>query len=365
MKIKKNKPLKFFLGLMILFSLFLYVFLKPYDYEKKYQVNGFKIREKYNKKNGYYEFMIDYNEITYPFIIKSKYYRKRELINEIEVAKNALEVCLLPVSNDLSFYPLCSNKKDIYTINLSKIKDLDFKYREIKKIDKKYQNLTLNYLGDLKVFVNNYKGFHLVSEEEQKDIDLFSKDVYTMSLIYQLGNYLIVPDYETEYYFNKMFIIDMKNGKVKEIKLKDGISFDSVFLGEHKNNVYLLDKKEEQEYKIDLKKKKIEKVDFQILENGKMINSSFKNIVNQNLNMFPKSEIVYKIIDEKLYMEVAEILIKISNQPVKKVIQNNFDEVYYLVDYSLYMFNNFDGEVKVLSNFEWNFNNYNNIFIYK
>ena len=84
-----------------------------------------------------------------------------------------------------------------------------------------------------------------------------------------LNNYVIIPDYNEQYYFSKLYIININTSRVEEILLDNKISFNSVFLGDYKNIVYLLDKKEEKEYKINIKKKEVLETDFWILENNK------------------------------------------------------------------------------------------------
>ena len=59
--------------LLFIFIIFVYLFFKPYNYEKKYQIDEYNIYESYNKSNKNYEFLIRYNDITMPYMINSKY----------------------------------------------------------------------------------------------------------------------------------------------------------------------------------------------------------------------------------------------------------------------------------------------------
>ncbi len=49
---------------------------------------------------------------------------------------------------------------------------------------------------------------------------------------------------------------------------------------------------------------------------------------------------------------------------VKEIVYSTEDTVYYLEGDTLYYYNDSDGEVLVISNFEWNFNYKNMIFIF-
>lgn len=327
-------------------------------------VNEYTIIEEFNKKEKYYTFEISNKDITYSYVIRNKYNRKRKLIDEIKVTTSDTEICILPESDKIEFYPLCSSHNLIYTYNLSNIENV-YEYKDINIVNETYKKIKINSINDIAFLLYNYKGFYLIKDNKYENIELFNKDIYSIDLIYQKDNIILIPDYNQNYYFNKLYIINILNGKVKEIDFEYDISFESVFLGEFKNNVYLLDKKEEKEYRINLKRESIELVDFQILESKKMIKTTYKNIIKNNITFYPKTIFEYKIIDEYLYQIIGDLKIKISDKLVDKIIKNDNEIVYYLSDESLYMYNNIYGEVLLLNNFEWNFNNTNMIYIYK
>ena len=360
---KKEIKLKIFLLILIfLFITFLIIIFKPYNYTKIYNLNNFKITENYNKDLKYYKFILEKDDITYSYIIDSKYNHNRKLINDILISNDENEECILPKSKKQEFYPLCSKDNEVYTYNLSNIKDF-YNYKKIENINDKYNNIEINYLNDKKYLLFNYKGFYLL--DNKSEIKIFDNDIYNMELIYEYDNNLLIPDYNSSYYFNKFYIINMLNGKLSELKLDNEISFNSVFLGDYKNNIYLLDKKEEKEYKINIKKKKVEETEFLILENNKLIKTNYRNIVNNNL-VFNKEYVYnYEIVDNVLYEIIDNNKIKLSNKNVQKIIKKDNNTVYFLVNDNLYMYNNIYGEVLLINNFEWNFNNTNMIFISK
>ena len=55
---------------------------------------------------------------------------------------------------------------------------------------------------------------------------------------------------------------------------------------------------------------------------------------------------------------------KISENKVKDIVYYDNESVYYLVDDILYKYSSEYGEVKIMSDFEWNFNYNNMIFVY-
>jgi len=357
----KSKLVIFITLLIVLFIIFIFFVFRPYDYEKKYTISKFNVKELYDKNDKKYIFVLKYHNNSYPFIIRTDYIRNKELIKDIQVYKKGQEICILPISNYMDFYPLCSKKKNIYSYNLTKKNDF-YTYNKIKKEDKKYKDIIINKLDDTNFLLYNYKGFYIINNDRLKDIKIFEKDVYNIDIIYQLDNYIIVADYNQKYYFNKFYIINMIDGKVKEIDSKIDISFNSIFIGNIKKNIFILDKKEKKEYKINLRNKKIEEINYSYIENNKLKTSSYKDVIkNSNL----KENKNFKLIDNTLYSVVENIKIKVSNKHVDKIIKEENEKVYYLCDGSLYLYDNFLGEVLLLTNFEWNFKNINMIYIYK
>lgn len=362
---KKIKKIVFIIILILLIIIFFYIRYKPYNYEKKYTINNYKIIEKYDIKTEEYTFFINSNNKTYAYRFNSKYIRNKELIKKINAYKNADEVCILPISENLMFYPLCIKGEIIYTYNLSKNQISDYDYKKIQEKNQNYNKININYLNSTNFLINNYNEFIYINEEGLKNIKLFNKDVYRFNLIYQLNEYVIIPDYNEDYYFDKLYLINLKNGKIKEIGAKQKISFDSIFLGDYKNNVYLLDKKEKKEYRININKEKIEVIEFLILQNNKLKKTSYKDIINNNLYFDNKENENYEIIDNQLYQIIDDYKILISNKEVDKIIKEIDNTIYYLSNEELYMYNNNNGEILLITNFEWNFNNTNMIYLYK
>ncbi len=325
---------------------------------------GYKVEEKYNKDEKLYIFNLSKDEVKYPFIINSKYIRERNLIDKIDIKENGNEICVLPISSKIKFYPVCSDGKDLYAYNISKQDDEFYKIKKIKEINDNYKKIDINYLKDHKYLIYNYKGYYLISDKNKKDIKLFDKDNYNINLVYKLDKYLLVADYNSDYYFNKFYLINSDNGKVTEIEMEYDISFDSVFLGDYKNKIYLLDKKEEKEYVINIKKQKVLEIDYQIVKNNKLVKTTYNKIINNNLNFLFNIDKYYTIEDNVLYKLVEDKKIKVTNRGVDRIVDYIDGTVYYLSEEDLYMYNEYNGEVLLLTNFEWNFNN-NGVFIIK
>ena len=360
---KKIKKIAFLILLIIIIFIFIFIRYKSYTYETKYFINEYEIIEKYNTKDKKYTFYIKSDNKIFPYILSKKYIRNKELINEIKVYDNEKGLCILPISKKVDFYPVCYNDEEYTFYNLSNINIKDFEYNKITENLKQKDKIKIHYTNNQKFLLFNYNGFYYINEDSIKNIELFEKDIYTLDLIYQMNEYIIIPNYNENYYFTKFFVINMNNGKTKEINCENEISFTSKFLGDFKNKIYLLDKKEKKEYRIDINKLKIEEIEYTILKDNKLQKTNFNELNNNNL-VFDNIPInTYDIKDINLYQKIDKYRILITNKKVDKIIKEEKDTIYYLVKDNLYMFNNIYGEVLLINNFEWNFNNTNMIYI--
>ncbi len=360
---KKIKLILFIAILSLGFAIFLYLRFKTYSYETSYNINRFKVVEKYDKNTSYYTFLVTDKNTQYPFQIKSKYNHQHELITNIKTLDKDGITCLKVESDKLKLAPLCSDGTDMLSYNLVNDNSL-YKYPNIKDKSTEYKKTTIHNLNNHEFLIYNYRGFDLLNTDF-KTINLFKNDVYNLDLYYENSDILIVPNYNDNYYFKKLFVIDKLTGKVKEIMSEEDIAFNSEFLGEFKNKIYLLDKKEKKEYVINLKKETITETDYQVVKDNKLVKVTYQSIINQKLNFVENNEIIqYSIEDENLYKTINDTKIKISAN-VSKIIRNSNEIVYYLKNENLYSYNDLEGEVLLLSNFEWNFNNTNMIFIIK
>ena len=182
-------------------------------------------------------------------------------MEDIKITKNDNYTCLSFKAKNINLYDVCSNEEGFFYPNNT---------NEFQKNDT-YKNIQIDSLENHKFLLWNYHEFVYLSPKKNTTISLFNKDLYKLNLIYQTKDYLLVPDYNNDYQFSKINLITFKNGKTSEIKLRYDLYFDSYFLGDYKNKVYLYDNKSELEYYIDLKKKDIYKTEY------KYVNTNDKN----------------------------------------------------------------------------------------
>ncbi len=364
---KKNRRFYLLLFILTIISLFSYHFFKVKSYVKEYQKDNVSIMESYNKEQKNYLYRFNYSNEDYVIAIPKDYNWKRKLVKNIEVINNDNETCLKIISDDLSFYPLCrKNGEQISYLLTSEEMKKNFNipiitYDEVTK----YNDITIYNYFYHNFYIWNYRGFDYLSNSNNEKITLFDKDVYDPKLIVKTNDYLFVPDYNSNYYFSKVYLINSLNGKVSTWNLKKNIYFDSNILGVINNEIYLLDKHENIEWKINLTKKSLEKIGTKnkngLFYNNEWLKLSLNKIIEEQVFKGLKAINFYN--DNGLKANILDNNIKLKNEDVELVGSTN-EKVYYLINDVLYEYSLAFGEVKLLSKFEWNFNNQNIIFIF-
>lgn len=368
MQVKNNKntmKLILLVSIIIIFFLyFLYMYFSPRNYEIKYKVNKVNILESYNKEYSYYYFKLSYKNKNFEFVSEEDYINKRRLIEKLKIKKTEDVICLIPESNKITLYPICYKDNKQIDYNLTGIDFSEYK-KNVNQINKNYKDIKINTFNDKTYLIWDYNGFIFLNNNESKKIKLLNKDVYNLELVAFVNNYLIIPDYENDHSFKKMYIINIDKGTLKEWELKYEIYYDSYILGTHDKSIYLFDKKNEIEYELRPDKQKMRKINFRTLVDGKWESTTLAKLKNQ-IKFREKNVSNYEVINNKLYLtfinkEKKEL---VSKQKVSDIIYTYDNVVYYLVGEDLYMYSKETGEVLLMSYFEWNFNYQNMIYIY-
>lgn len=348
--------------ILLLFLFFLYFYNRPQDYEKTYQIDNYEIAEKYSAKDHNYIFTITRDDITYPFLISNDYLNKRNLITNIKYKEEKNTKCILPESDYLKFYPLCYQDNYFLSLN-STDNSLKYTYYLNKEKETSYNDMVIYDLYNKKYLIYNYKGFYYLGTDN-KNINIYKDDNYNNEFIYQINNYLVMGHTIDEFFIDSFIIINSKNGKKDEVVLPEKINAKIRFLGHYRNKVYFIDEKEKKEYELNVKKKKIVETKGIILENDTFKEYKVSTIINKNLSFSKSKDFDYRIINNKLYFNVNKQDILLTNNYVTKIIKIDKESVYYLSNDYLYVYNLYDGDILLLNNFEWNFNNDNVIFIF-
>lgn len=369
-KLKKSRILLFVLVLFIII-LFL-IFNRSKSYTLAYDIADFKINESYDKKNEVYYFEVEKDELKFNFVIEQKYLKDRELIKNVNEKKYKNFTCYLINSNYFETNPLCKEDNTIIDYHLipSKFKAEVSPQIYTKTINKEINNYQIKALKN-NILIWNYKGFNYLSENKVENITLFKKDIYNISLATLINDYIFIPDYDQDYNFDEAYVINLKNFSKEKWKLDYEISYESYIVGTNDKSIFLIDKKNKLEYELVPHRKKMRIVGTAskkgiIYQNGKQVKKSLLTISNNEKSFIYKNNYHFTLKDNTLYLSYldSKIMTKISNRNIKKIVNIDNDNIYYISESTLYFYNLKYGETKSITYSEWEFNYNNMIFIY-
>lgn len=367
-----KKKLRLLLIIFLIITFLLLIIFKDNSYSKVYDIDEYKVTEEFNDKQSYYYFQIKYNSLDYELLINHKYSGEK-LITNITKYSEKEELCLvleLTIGNSTL---VCS--KDNKLINWNLISD-NLKDKIPSKLIKEYsensyteKDITIFNNIASKIYIWNYKGFDIIENGKLKTLNIFDDDVYDTNLIAKVNNYIIIPNYNQKYNFNKIIILNTKTDEIEEWELNYEISYDSYVMGSYENSIYLVDTKNKIQYELVPHKQKariiatknsqglIYKKEWQKMTVNQMINNKETFTFNIIYN--------YQIASQKLYLSYINSpnTIQVTNKQVDKIVAINDNEVYYLSQNKLFYFNIYDGEKLLAQKEEWLFNNENKVFI--
>ena len=344
------------IALILIFTLFLFFYFKKTNYEIEYNVDKVNIKEVYNKEANNYLFVFNYKNQDYAFLTKDKYSNKRKLIKKIDIEENETTTCLKIKSDTIKTFTVCRDLNEQISSKMEVPKE---------KETYNYANITYYDLNQKKYLLWNYHNFIYLNNKSSKEIKILDKDEYNLNLVTTYKNYLVVANKDSSYTFNKIYLINSENGKLEEINLRYDLYYnDTYFLGSYKNNLYLYDKKQEQEYYLNMKKGKIYKTNNKVLINNKWEDISTYKLKNNEGVFKSLNGDNYQLINNKLYATFANYQIRVSDLDVKAIIKSDEVNVYFLSANTLYYYNPYTGIKKLMSYPEWDFNYQNMIYIF-
>ena len=392
--------------LIILFSLKIIIHIFNKGHETKYTIGNFDITETLtvNKKHNYY-FEIKSEDLKMNFQVFQNYNKSKKIITKLKYYDAGEYKCILPIfkTNKILTDIMCIKNDNInYYHDLNNPK-LDKFVKELKKygynkenqidetVSKKLSNTQTLYENNLipnhYLAIENYKGITLISNTI-KSVEIFKNDVYKKPLSTFAGKYYIVADYNEKYSFKKFYAINLINGNIKEIRSYNEISFDSIVQGTVDNEIYIFDKDAEVQYKINIDKETIKKIDNEIkYYNGKWTTMTLSEALSEKTfsNYYTDEIAGYDKVDKLGKEQGYYYLYKKENNKYKvfradvqnpKLITYLFDtntpnSIVYLEDYiyfkngtTIYYYSK-KGKRKIIDNAELKFNDDISFYAYK
>lgn len=250
------------------------------EYKIKDKENEFLVKEIYtqkqkNEKNNYY-FEIKKDDLVFNFQTYEDLKKANYVIKNIEYFENDNYKCIyltsksnLPITDVICskeniqyYYHTIKNQDkelDNFVKNLKNYNKLTFKDNKKSKIDADPVILyTDNLVNNHYLYLENYKGIYLINKKDNiKNINLFKQDVYKNNLSILSNEYYITGDYNSDYKFHEFNLINIKNGKKSKITSDNEIALTSYMQGSIDKEIYLFDKSDKKQYRINLKNKTV------------------------------------------------------------------------------------------------------------
>ena len=381
---------------ILLLQLISYIFKKEHDinYELNYKDQNYKIHEIY--KDDRYNFEINIDDNYFVLDTQNLYHKKKKVIDKIYYYDTEDIKCIYTPLENTNIICLENSKLKSYYESSKHIKSfvkdlkqlgytnpswdiIDSKLKTIDQVEVYQDNISDNTY----IYLYKYNGFFKITNKYLSKINTFKNDTYLNTLGVQTDKYYVIPNYDDKHDFKEIYVYNMKNDKKKTIKLKNKISTDSYINGVVDKKIYLTDKDNLIQYKIDPKKRKVEEVGN--TNDGGLIyqNNEFKSI---NMYEFRKTQIKYEqnytdIISDYQYINkvnnnyyylnnntfykynstfgVTQVLFK---SEAENIVMNN-EDIYFIKDNKLYLY---DGYLKeILKYDELSFNSDNRYAVYK
>ncbi len=256
------------------------------------QNEKFEINEIYHKKTdqqAQYWLQIQVHNTIFPIQVSASK-GKKKLVEDVYYFENEAYTCIYPIgknmpsvdilcAQDQTIYPYSSiigidSEVDAFASSLQYYDATQFvDYKNLLKVD---HNISIydSFIENHIIGLENYKGLYVLdSTDLVKEKKLFTNDIYQKSTKIFYQQYYIVADYNENYEFHEFFVINMQTLKETKIISDTPISLNSYIQGMVKDSIYVMDRTNKRQYRIDLSNKTVTKIGeidsgVQIYKNG-------------------------------------------------------------------------------------------------
>ena len=347
------KLLLFFVGFLIIFELIITIF-KTYhniNYKIKTERIKYDINEIY--KEGNYYLKIKNNVNIYSYEVPNSFFKKKKIVKDIYTYTMGDISCIYPVykKDKVTSNIMCSKNNNSYSYEYYKERLKPFtsllekkgysniSWNEESNKQNKLETLTVypnNISDNTYIYIYNYKGFYAINNKQSVNIRLLKNDKYKNTLGTIVNKYYLLADYDENHSYKHFYRIDMTKNKIKKFKVKKEISKDSYINGVIDDDVYIFDKDNLVQYKINPNKKK-----------QKEVGNKENKVLNYDLGF--KRINVYKMRDEEIRFKTIDNYIdKLEKNTNIKYIEKDKDSYYYQTDNDDVYYYNTNSKIKVL-----------------
>lgn len=398
---KKGKKLMVII-LLILIIIFVRHIIKT-NHKVEYKISNYKIIENFkiiNKKHQY-TIRISNKDKVYTYILNKNINKQKQIIKDMKTYKSKNISCIIPIykNKKLENNIYCLNgKEQVSNYSLQNNKD----YKNILKKANKYNiqsisnsNKTSKY-KKINIYKDNisekdiytiwdYKGIYIIKNNNYQYKSILSNDIYDNVMSIIVNKYYVIFDNRSVNGIEKIYYYDLAKDKLKEFTSQEKISKTSYVNGIYNNEIYVTDTKEKKQFKINVKKEKVEEIS---TNNEYFLYRNNKKTILDKTSFFKKNQYFtnYKVENKKIesqdikedlnyyyyrknnkfYSQIkgnkynSEYLFELSDIDEWQVIDEN---IILISDGILYKYSEREGLNKIVESNELKYN-YENIYNY-
>lgn len=261
--------------------------------EQHFKIKETLIQNTKGEANNYY-IEITVNDIIFNIQTSNIYNRATGIIKDIKYFSNSNYTCILPTlhNGELLTDIICKKNDKYYYYNSLKGNDAELdkfandnldltKFVDSTEVLKKNNNMYVydNLVGNHYIAIDYFKGIYDINKTvNYRKIKVFENEKYSRKISTIVGKYYISANYDKDYDFHLFRTVNLENYNVGTITSDYEISFDSYIQGIVNNSIYLFDKANKKQYKIDVVNKEVTQIGnengIKIYQNGEFIDGN-------------------------------------------------------------------------------------------
>lgn len=370
------------------------------NYILKNDGEEYNIIETYSRdyKKDIYIVKVTNDDFSYVFSIKNDYNKRKNIVKEVnEYSKDDTKCLNLRLVDGKYSEIVCKSDDKLYSYNYLKdklqIEELDYYLDKYPEEPNKmtYDKLSINSV----VFEDNeYFIFHLPKEmvffhpsaNVTESFKFATYDNYKNSYGHLVGKFYVIPRIINKPEFYDYLVYNIEKNKLDNITLGTPVSVNSYYNGDYNDELYITDRSNLRQYKLNPGSKKVELVSTveekaYIFNKGKEERVSIYNLVDNNIyfsedsktyskisydEIYEQDDYAYYVKDGtfykvyKMYPDISIALFR-ANEP--KNIRVRGDTIYFIEDNKIRKYNN-KGNNLIMTYDELNSNYENSFDIY-
>lgn len=270
--------------------------------DKKFEIKEILIQNIKNEKSNYYiEVKVD--NIIFNVQSFDLHQRATGIIRDIKYFSNTNYTCILPLLSDDKILTdiICKKGDKYYYYNTLKGNDAELdnfanenldltRFNDSSEVIKKENNISIynNIPDEHYIAVDYFRGIYAINKQiNYRRVETFGKEQYGREISTIVGKYYFVADYDQEYDFHIFKLVNLESYSISTITSDYEISLDSYIQGVVGNSVYLFDKVNKKQYKIDIKNKEVTQCGnengIKIYKNGEFLDGNAYVATKENI----------------------------------------------------------------------------------